>query len=74
LYAIHSDFRNQAALLYSILKATRTREINKVSINPNRHLRSQGGGFGYQTQYLQFIYKGYIFIYNPIPISRKISK
>jgi ligand-binding sensor domain-containing protein len=30
--------------------------------------------FGYQAYYLQFIYKGYIFIYNANPLRRKIAK
>jgi hypothetical protein len=29
------------------------------------------GNFGYQAHYLQFIYKGYIFIYNPNLSSEK---
>ena len=30
--------------------------------------------FGYQAYYLQFIYKGYIFIYNANPLRRKVAK
>jgi hypothetical protein len=48
-----------------------------TSYGPNnmvRNVKKDRRDFGYQAYYLQFIYKGYIFIYNANPLRRKVAK